>query len=601
MYYSHLEIKNFGPIEEFNLMLSPEGVHVISGDNASGKTHVAAAILSALFGKETNFLRISNSPKKVFIKLSLTDKANVECLTFSVSPNGQFNHHVNFTSTSKLDTDVYPHNHLISITSNEFLPSLYLSEPNIGFELVEQAYYWYKEQYLVKEQLEGRWELVDNIFSKLDIGKEHCDRQMSRISSKEKLLISLILEYFKRNTYPIFVPLILDDPLALYPSSMIPIVKEIIEKIAEKHQVILLTSNERTQQYKFRSPVGIISLSEHVNESIKQAGINYTDFNKLITLKSAEVFQKNIISKLEQRQTALEGRVGKDLCDIKKMLGKIDHDISDVKDNIDIIISKTNLISEQIADELEQAILQNNEILISQICSDLSSKYSGILRKDFKPSSITKYFDELEIELGSTWSCLDGVIQKEIALSKHLYLERELDGIHLAILEMFRILEYVIMKHVFYRFKESIINSSLIINEQEIISSKYKQSYKSLYDFIMTDNKKLTLGEFAFIFSAAKHQKNVPLFSCLLVFMTQHYPLTGGEVMQKIKELQFDKSGQYLGIHETFNGVRNRCAHPPSISGDNSNIFNQNIYDAVWTHIMKKPIELLSLIITSEK
>lgn len=52
MYISELQVHNFGPIRKLHILLQPEGINLITGDNAAGKTQLLASLYAAFFDDE---------------------------------------------------------------------------------------------------------------------------------------------------------------------------------------------------------------------------------------------------------------------------------------------------------------------------------------------------------------------------------------------------------------------------------------------------------------------------------------------------------------------------------------------------------------------
>lgn len=52
MYISELQVHNFGPIKKQHIALHPEGINLITGDNAAGKTQLLASLYATFFDDE---------------------------------------------------------------------------------------------------------------------------------------------------------------------------------------------------------------------------------------------------------------------------------------------------------------------------------------------------------------------------------------------------------------------------------------------------------------------------------------------------------------------------------------------------------------------
>jgi len=84
VYFSRLSLMNFGPFKEHHVEFKPGGFSVITGENGSGKTQLAGAIVAAVLGGAA--LRIDKKgvgPSTV--ELVLTEGVRSESLRLTVS------------------------------------------------------------------------------------------------------------------------------------------------------------------------------------------------------------------------------------------------------------------------------------------------------------------------------------------------------------------------------------------------------------------------------------------------------------------------------------------------------------------------------------
>ena len=83
MFFDNLRAQNFGPFDEINVSFRPDGLNIVYGSNASGKSQLAGAILAALIGKPA--LRIEPAglgPSEV--TLTVRDVAHQETIGIQI-------------------------------------------------------------------------------------------------------------------------------------------------------------------------------------------------------------------------------------------------------------------------------------------------------------------------------------------------------------------------------------------------------------------------------------------------------------------------------------------------------------------------------------
>lgn len=51
MYFSEINLKNFGPFKDANFRFEPHAVNWLIGSNGSGKTQLMGAIVAAIVGR----------------------------------------------------------------------------------------------------------------------------------------------------------------------------------------------------------------------------------------------------------------------------------------------------------------------------------------------------------------------------------------------------------------------------------------------------------------------------------------------------------------------------------------------------------------------
>jgi hypothetical protein len=225
---------NFGPFKEHHVEFNPGGFSVITGENGSGKTQLAGAIVAAVLGKSA--LRIDKKgvgPSTV--ELVLTEGVRSESLRLTVSQlaGGEVRILQSSDDAEETDpTDGELARRLKSIWSNPSGPGLLLDanafrdrEPLT--ELPTIAAFLPKE---LKQRPEWQRLWGDGDFSRRSL------------SGGQQMLLTLLAEMARRNSAPEHLPLIFDEFPGYLAEEYLEILDWALQDVGRASQVLLLAN-----------------------------------------------------------------------------------------------------------------------------------------------------------------------------------------------------------------------------------------------------------------------------------------------------------------------------------------------------------------------
>ena len=239
------------------------------------------------------------------------------------------------------------------------------------------------------------------------------------------------------------------------------LVLDILNKIARHDQVILFSIDATNLSELIDDNQFVFLLSNNIKNQWNQLSAesdsqsiwhSFNESNK----RSQEIdWKRKIEQKVDQ---------------IVKVTNSTNKTVNELHEKIDHLLSKIEVLSEKYSEDLELAILKNNDILIGRICSDISTRASRILRSEVEISTLDSYEKELKNEIGVQWSSLNPVTKKDIVISKYLIEEKNIGAIHISILGICRAIEGEILNKIFYPFQEFLATKeeSLIFDDSNV-------------------------------------------------------------------------------------------------------------------------------------
>jgi hypothetical protein len=569
MRISALEIKNFGPIGELSLKIPPAGIQIVTGNNGSGKTNVIAAAYFALFGDILKAYRAGDGQAEdTEVTVILEDGDNTELNYLSATSKG-----ISRKKPGEIsDGSQFPlRDKLLKIISNPLMPRLVFS-PNktpAGYTTFAAEAFALLEDLAETAPSGKAWREFRNRLA-------HC-----RVDGEASAtLLSLIDELARRISSGISIPLFIDDDFACISSDYSELIAEVLARIAETNQVILFSARGFTPnigRVRCNLLLDLNRIPRVPDSHISRAGADGRSFMFHAAAKAAE-------------RKHGEADFQKTLARIEAKLDSVAKDVSEIKSMLIKLVAQVSQLAENYANDLEQAISESNQLLETRICSAISHEADRLLRKGIPVSRLEPFYGMLREEIGPDWGKLDPITQKNLALARYLAENSELACIHLSILEVCRSLEFAISKHIFAAFAESAGDKSYPEAPPSCINPKFRKTY-DIFRKYLAGKASLSLGEFAWVMKAADESGGVELFGDFKQFFSLKYGETGDQIARLVKDLLFDSGGK-LGLDRSITEIRNRCAHPPSIAGDNSQ-FSEQTFMKIWAHALKKPIELL--------
>jgi hypothetical protein len=571
MFIDRINIKSFGPFEKLSLKFNPKGINVVFGDNGTGKSQIVAGIIGAITPQPEIFIKTNNdATADSEFNISFIDNDQTENIIISKTVKTNCNFNVDKSNSGKISEKIY------RVTKDDKMPSLLLNL----FEYNEPPKTYNKLALNIFEEIpiEGKSALL---WKKLRNALYH--DQAAQFSRASLIILEFAKELYHRLNSSFSIPLIIDFPFNLFDDESILLVLEILNKIGAHDQVIifsldtlrlrelidnsqfvfLLDNNRKTQWHQLSKESDAQSIWHSFNESNKRS------------------------QKLDQEQK---------LDQILKVINSTHETVNELNEKMSRLLSRIELLVEKYSEDLELAILKNNDTLVDRICSDISTTASRILRSDVEISTLDSYEKELKDEIGVHWSSLNTITKKDIVISKYLIEEKNPDIMHLSILVICRAIEGEILNKLFYPFQQYLKTTDKTIDfDDNDVPNKFKSTYKMLWKFAMDDDKPLTLGQFSWVLKAANKARENNLFKALLEFMDENFCHHKEKISELIIDLFFAKDDKYIGLEESITNLRNRCAHPPSFSSDGKEFMTKDTYYGIWQFSLKQPLELLLL------
>ena len=571
MFIDRINIKSFGPFEKLSLKFNPKGINVVFGDNGTGKSQIVAGIIGAITPQPEIFIKTNNdATADSEFNISFIDNDQTENIIISKTVKTNCNFNVDKSNSGKISEKIY------RVTKDDKMPSLLLNL----FEYNEPPKTYNKLALNIFEEIpiEGKSALL---WKKLRNALYH--DQAAQFSRASLIILEFAKELYHRLNSSFSIPLIIDFPFNLFDDESILLVLEILNKIGAHDQVIIFS----VDTLRLRE---LIDNSQFVFLLHKK---RKTQWHQLGTESDAQSIWHSF-NESNKRSQKLDQEQKYD--EILKVINSTHETVNELNEKMSRLLSRIEVLVQKYSEDLELAILKNNDTLVDRICSDISTTASRILRSDVEISTLDSYEKELKDEIGVHWSSLNTITKKDIVISKYLIEEKNPDIMHLSILVICRAIEGEILNKLFYPFQQYLKTTDKTIDfDDNDVPNKFKSTYKMLWKFAMDDDKPLTLGQFSWVLKAANKARENNLFKALLEFMDENFCHHKEKISELIIDLFFAKDDKYIGLEESITNLRNRCAHPPSFSSDGKEFMTKDTYYGIWQFSLKQPLELLLL------
>lgn len=262
MYFSTLEVKNFGPFPEYKTSFSPNGVNIVVGPNESGKTQLIGAIVFSLLGKSVvDITPMGNLPSEV--NLSICEEQITEIINSRYDKNNPEIQIFKRTSAPSDSGNMVLANYLRNVLKNHDGPQLLLSyDRTLDFSLS-------KKEIDIISNFQWQSKEIQDSWNELQQGLASREGSLSHLSEGYRSIAAFLKEYLYRKNTNRSIPLIIDDFISIFDSAGMELISKLIDDICQRDQVIILTfpgvnlsikdENIKTQQNIIFSPSKDIS------------------------------------------------------------------------------------------------------------------------------------------------------------------------------------------------------------------------------------------------------------------------------------------------------------------------------------------------------
>lgn len=251
MYFDTLSLRNFGPFSELKVKFSPTGINLVTGQNGSGKTSLIGAVTFALFGSET-VQYIPNGDGPCEVELSIREGDSYETLRCEVTyrDNEKKIEPTLNRTISKCLPDFerkYLHKSLVDTFENASMPSLFFQKMDLTKRQVVQEKALNSITQVVgnDQEISALWkrlkELLQSYPNRIFTSKE------SVASEGELEILRFVLEFSIRQEMTLSIPLFIDTRPSSLDHTASELVSRLLHSIAQKDQVVLLTSRADLQ------------------------------------------------------------------------------------------------------------------------------------------------------------------------------------------------------------------------------------------------------------------------------------------------------------------------------------------------------------------
>lgn len=590
VYLSHVDVSGFGPIDAWSADVLPTGIHCLEASNGAGKTQLLTAIVAAITGPPASFLRIREGGARCRVVVALADDAGQSVLGFEGDAKG--------LTWEGSPNDSRRRRLLESLANNTGLTLIASSELPPGHEwlddIVEEICASPRARDLAPPSLAA---LID-------------EGEPETWTHGEKLTVVFLYEVVRRMDSAVSLPWLLDCPLAMFRSEIAGMLREWIRKVAERHQVIWLDLQGRS----IVRPDGLLvhklpSLPDVPEKGLAAVSGGYADaapFSRELVLAklharareqggSVERQAQEIVDSTDKRRTgASDGEILELLKSNQEVLEQLLHASNSILDSVCDL-------QEKFAGDLEDALSRHDDIMASQLATQISGDISRQLRKKHG-DDIDSELQELAVLHGAVWRQLSTITRKDLALAWRLSRKYPDDAIHLAILQVCRALESEIQTNVFNGYWE---HAAETLEHSEMEASKsmeirprgFSRSRDELCGFLEHKGPRLTLASFSFILKAVEKCPSVPVFQHFDDWLKNRYSEDAHTLRNLIVHLAMPVNSVEDSLPDAIANIRNRCAHPPSMRDPDDRLLTSETYDAIWKLALQPPVRLLALLV----
>ena len=639
MNFSRLELSNFGPIENFVADLEPVGLHFVVGSNGSGKTHVVAALLHSILGDRAQLLAQSpGAAAATKIRVVLAAGEAVQEATVLCGPTD-----AGLDTTEPEYAPVEDPSspgmfaRIRSLLGNPQLPRLVLdSEATAGMDYDEDKLAALVEDVPLTGRAADAWRRLAGYIRRAAAGRR---------SMGECALLDYAAEYHRRTGAAVRIPLIIDEPFAMLDASAREIALGMLSAIAERDQVIILGTDESTSwatdgEFRLwtlpgtgarRAGLGIQGL-EGVTTRLANIASELNYSRRLLNRLHAMPALEAVASRASRQMEMLRDEVRDELRVLRADVARQSQQVADllaiaerthtiatqglelavdtnsrvrsIQDAVSLVLAKSDEIMESLASSLADGIEEFDAERVEAVCDDIATRVVRQVRTDLaKRQSLADVFALLHSEFGDDWGRLASLSQQDVALSWLLRRDTEMQACHLAILQVCRALEHEVMRNIFIPFREQVQAGGAVYPKLELVSLKGRpaQSYKGLYDWAVTGTAIPTLGSFGWITHWAAEYNDVALFASYTGFLADRFGDKHAEIAARLVSIckgpvsEIEPGAASMAI----SNVRNACAHPPSLAGDQAAVADEPTFKAIWRFALKEPLEVMMLLARS--
>ena len=622
MHFSRLELSHFGPIDRFTADLEPHGMHVVTGPNGAGKTHILAALLHSVLGASARLITRGPAPAiatEIRVVLSSGGRKE-EAKTYASSTDSP---HLSLDPVyATIGSNATPRlfANVRGLLGNPELPRLVL-DPDVagGADYAGGIPLGALEDLPLVGRAADAWRRIRNYIA-------HVPEK--RWSVGEHTLLDYAIEYDRRRGCSVSLPLVVDTPFGRLDSDARELAFSMLSAIAEQDQVIVLdngpsstwASRNHAGMWTLnggcsgRSALGVAPFAYENLSRIAATGIELGYVERLAGRMERGSEQRAELQRRARAQDSLLDEVLEFRAEFQVSQQKLlevavssyaltvdtNNRVKDLQGAVALLLARTEELMESLAGQLEAATEAFDREKIEATCDDIARRVASQVRKDLgSRASIAEVFQTLRAEFATDWDRLNPISQKDVALSRMLQQEAELHAQHLAILQICRAIEGEIMINIFVPFRESIRGGTVTYPETDArLSKQASRSYKTLHDYAVTDKGKLTLGQFGWVVKTAKEQRDIPLFDALVSFLTNRFLDKFDEVTKRLVGISLGSISELdpVAPDMSMSDVRNACAHPPSLAGDQASVTGDASFAAIWRFALVEPIEFVLLL-----
>jgi len=123
-----------------------------------------------------------------------------------------------------------------------------------------------------------------------------------------------------------------------------------------------------------------------------------------------------------------------------------------------------------------------------------------------------------------------------------------------------------------------------------------KRNFNKLKRFASGEGGQLTLGQFGWVSKTARRCPRNPLFAAFVDYVKLRFPEDHVQVFRHLESISIKEHADAESLAECIAQIRNFCAHPTELSGDDSGLMTGATFEAIWNFEFRAPVELLRLL-----